>query len=286
MKTKNNGVFDSFSSIEKISSGISFDTYRALDNNKSYIIKLPKNNKDIVSIKRLQWQFNIQKYLCDFFPVPQPFNYGLGKEPFIVMQDICGISGDDQSPNLNIIELLINLHNIDTSHFLNNYRYAKNTLKKYTYTLVKQYETRKTGKEIDHLAEWLLCNIPQQDVYRFIHNDLKMSNIIFHKNEVASVIDWELSQISDPRIDLGIAMSYWSEENKFKRDAIDKYFSEMSFNIKDWSFFEVLGLFRKISIAKLIEQKCKVGTLDHNNYEDIYDKIYLAKNRCERIINS
>lgn len=282
----NNDIVD----VKKISQGISLQTYRLfLSNNDTFIFKCPKNPSDIVSIKRLKWQFDVQKYLNNFLPVPEPIYYYLGKDlagmPFIVMQDIVGTPGNSIKDTMPI-ELLIKLHKIDIDSFLNLHKYPKVDLNKYLNTLINQYQTRKTGTEVDKIINWLSLNLPKQQTYSFIHNDWKMDNLLFYKKNISAIIDWEISQISDPRVDLGISMSYWEVSNELKNQVIFQYFNEMNLDYESWQFFEVLGIFRQICMAKLIEHKKFFGNIELNEYADVYDKIHMYINKCERIIAS
>lgn len=54
--------------------------------------------------------------------------------------------------------------------------------------------------------EWLRANVPTSDVRGIIHGDVGTPNMMFHHGpppRLAAMIDWELSTIGDPMIDLG-----------------------------------------------------------------------------------
>ena len=62
--------------------------------------------------------------------------------------------------------------------------------------------------EMDRLMAWLPQNIPamarDESLVSIVHGDYRLDNLIFHPTEarVLAVIDWELSTIADPLLDL------------------------------------------------------------------------------------
>jgi len=69
----------------------------------------------------------------------------------------------------------------------------------------KGYEPRKLeGLEI--LEEWLRAHTPEKEVRGIIHGDVGTPNMMFRAGppaRLAAMIDWELSTIGDPMIDMG-----------------------------------------------------------------------------------
>lgn len=67
---------------------------------------------------------------------------------------------------------------------------------------------------VNDTADWLDRNMPPKQQPGIIHGDYHLGNIMFrnHSPEVAAVVDWELSTIGDPLIDLGWLMATWPVE--------------------------------------------------------------------------
>jgi aminoglycoside phosphotransferase (APT) family kinase protein len=299
LKEKN--ISDGVTTIEVISEGISSNVYKVgLEEKKSIILKCPsfrKNAGNVFGLKRVKWQHDVQEYLSSSFPVPRPILYCLDRSivgrPFYLMEEVIGTQKHDEKSVDQSFSLLFQLQQIDIENFLINNPYTKTSINKFVHRLFSQYESIKTGGEADRVVSWLKKNIPQEESYSFVHNDWKMSNILFSSKEVSGVLDWELSEISDPRIDFGIAMAYWPEDDwisiespyeKIKQTLVDEYFKKNKLDEDSWKFFEVLGIFRLIWIGKLIEHKYRQGILMNDDYRQVYDRIYIAINRCERII--
>ncbi len=67
---------------------------------------------------------------------------------------------------------------------------------------------------VNDVANWLSENIPQDWQAGIIHGDYHLANVMFKNDsaELAAVVDWELSTIGDPLIDLGWLMATWPDE--------------------------------------------------------------------------
>ena len=69
----------------------------------------------------------------------------------------------------------------------------------------KQYELSETEKipAMDNLIEWLPKNLPSEQPTRLVHGDFSLTNVIVNNdsNEIASILDWELSTLGDPIAD-------------------------------------------------------------------------------------
>ena len=69
--------------------------------------------------------------------------------------------------------------------------------------------------EVDEIARWLAGRIPPERSAAFIHNDFKYDNLVLDPADparVVGVLDWEMSTVGDPLMDLGTALGYWVEE--------------------------------------------------------------------------
>jgi len=72
------------------------------------------------------------------------------------------------------------------------------------------------GPDIPHLdatAEWLDAHRPEAWQPGIIHGDFHLANVMFEPDsgELAALVDWELSTIGDPLLDLGWLLATWPE---------------------------------------------------------------------------
>jgi aminoglycoside phosphotransferase (APT) family kinase protein len=69
--------------------------------------------------------------------------------------------------------------------------------------------------DVEEIARWLAERIPAETGAAFIHNDFKYDNLVLDPGDptrVVGVLDWEMSTVGDPLMDLGTALGYWVEE--------------------------------------------------------------------------
>ncbi len=68
---------------------------------------------------------------------------------------------------------------------------------------------------VDRVAEWLDANRPTSFKPGIIHGDYHLANVMFHNDrpDLAAIVDWELTTIGDPLIDLGWLLATWPEDD-------------------------------------------------------------------------
>jgi aminoglycoside phosphotransferase (APT) family kinase protein len=68
---------------------------------------------------------------------------------------------------------------------------------------------------VDDVAEWLATNQPARGDLTVMHGDYKLDNVLLSRQpppRVLSVVDFEMTTVGDPLIDLAWAMIFWPEE--------------------------------------------------------------------------
>ena len=69
--------------------------------------------------------------------------------------------------------------------------------------------------DVDDLATWLRTNVPRHGDLTVMHGDYKVDNVIWAPDSpprIACVVDFEMTTVGDPLIDLAWAMIFWPEE--------------------------------------------------------------------------
>jgi aminoglycoside phosphotransferase (APT) family kinase protein len=66
---------------------------------------------------------------------------------------------------------------------------------------------------IEHVANWLETNRPRDFKPGIIHGDYHLANVMyrFDSGNLAAIVDWELTTIGDPLLDLGWLMATWPD---------------------------------------------------------------------------
>jgi aminoglycoside phosphotransferase (APT) family kinase protein len=68
-------------------------------------------------------------------------------------------------------------------------------------------------------AIWLQANRPTAFEPGIIHGDYHLANVLFRNDgpELAAIVDWELTTIGDPLLDLGWVLATWPESGDASR---------------------------------------------------------------------
>jgi len=96
------------------------------------------------------------------------------------------------------------------------------------YAKIEQWDGYKDLGDFGAIATWLNDNIPDTYQPGILHGDCHMANVLFNEDsgEVEALIDWEMSTIGDPLLDLGWVIATWPSGDNFS-----------VFDFGDWSGF-------------------------------------------------
>ena len=121
---------------------------------------------------------------------------------------------------------------------------------------------------VDKVSAWLEANRPPMSAPGIIHGDYHLANVMFENAspKLAAIIDWELSTLGDPLLDLGWVLATWPEPegpepqdiaavlpwDGFPRpgELIERYRSRSSRDLTNIRWYAVLACFK---LAIIIE---------------------------------
>lgn len=157
--------------------------------------------------------------------------------------------------------------------------------------------------EMDALARWLSDNLPPDPAAAaIVHGDFKLDNLMIDPEDaerVVAVLDWEMSALGDPLVDLGILLAYWvptappeqhdaltavtSRDGYFSRDAIVSRYAERSGrDVSGLRFFEVFALFKIAVVVQQIYYRFVNGQTDDPRFANFGDRVaYLARHAAD-----
>lgn len=83
---------------------------------------------------------------------------------------------------------------------------------------------------VDQVAAWLERHRPASFLPGIIHGDYHLANVMYRHDgpELAAIVDWELTTIGDPLLDLGWLLATWQESETPR---------EFGVNIQPWGGF-------------------------------------------------
>ena len=119
---------------------------------------------------------------------------------------------------LNVIDTLVDIHSLDPDEvglgdLGKKEDYVARTLKRWQ----GQWDKGRTREIplIDEVHERLEARIPEQGPATIVHGDYRLDNMILTPDaqDVAAVVDWELSTLGDPLADVGMLLVYWGDRD-------------------------------------------------------------------------
>ncbi|CAN5595179.1 phosphotransferase family protein [soil metagenome] len=268
-----------------------------------YVLRRPPFGNQVKSAHDMAREFNVLSKLSAVYqPAPKPLIYCndeniIGSE-FYLMERRNGLiirgklSEEDSavadgltlenSQDLrkkiveSFIENLVELHSLDYKKIgLENLGkpegYATRQIEGWT----KRYFNAKTDEhlELEKSIEWLNANIPESHGAALIHNDYKFDNVMLNPDnltEIVAVLDWEMTTIGEPLMDLGSSLAYWMSketgaelllmpfnprilmENISRRELVEIYEEKSGKKVSDILFYYVFGTFKLAAIAQQI----------------------------------
>lgn len=147
----------------------------------------------------------------------------------------------------------------------------------------KRYQDSKTDDipEVDAIARWLTERMDaasNASRAALIHNDWKYDNLVLDAEltRIIGVLDWEMSTIGDPLMDLGTTLSYWVEPNDPEElkmfafgptyapgsmtrvELVERYAQKTGVTF-DPLFYFVFALFKNLVVAQQIYYRYQQG---------------------------
>lgn len=282
-------------------SGSSNLTYCIKIGADEYVLRRPPFGNQVKSAHDMAREFNVLSKLSAVYqPAPKPLIYCtdeavIGSE-FYLMERRNGliIRGKspaqlEDSPELqrkvceSLIENLAKLHALDYQKIgLENLGKPEGYAVRQVEGWTKRYFNAKTDEhsELEAAIEWLNANIPASDGATLVHNDYKFDNVMLNPEnltEIVAVLDWEMTTIGEPLMDLGSSLAYWMSkdageemlsmpfnprvlmENITRTELVEMYEQKSGKQVSDILFYYVFGTFKLAVIAQQIYFRYKKG---------------------------
>jgi aminoglycoside phosphotransferase (APT) family kinase protein len=283
--------------------------FRGGQSNLTYLLRYP--GQDLVLRRPPHWkkagsahdmrrEYEVQRLLRAPFPrVCEMLVFGddpsVLPEPFYVMKRVDGlILRSDLPPDLDlsseqthrlglrIFDVLADLHNVDVDAAGLRYLWrGEGYVRRQVSGWSRRFRDAHTADVPDgeDVMRWLDRRQPADVAARMIHGDWRCDNLVLDPSTLAvtTVLDWELSTVGDPLMDLGSALAYWVQadddpdfqELRFqpsnapgmprRAEIVDSYAARTGIDAGDWMFYEVFGLFRLAAVLQQIWYRYRAG---------------------------
>lgn len=301
--------------LEPITGGFSNLTFRLTSTKGTHILRMPPPGSSVKTAHDMGREFRVLSALRPHYQlVPEPLGYcednSVLGAPFYIMEALQGTvlrPGMERVKNISadqfhhlsqlLFSNLANLHaiDIDTTQ-LAQLGKPEGYVQRQVTGWTDRYYKSETDALIDMnvLAEWLGKQSPRSQKATLLHNDYKYDNLLFDSEQlsiITGVLDWEMSTVGDPLMDLGAALAYWFEAgdntafrtyniswlpgNLSRQECADWYAEKSGRNLQDLLFYYVFGLFKNAVIVQQIYYRWKKGLHPDNRFASLIELVKL-----------
>lgn len=220
--------------VEQFPGGHSNLTYNVRQGDREYVLRRPPFGSKVKSAHDMGREVTVLSALAPVYArAPRVFAYDATGDvlgaPFYLMERRRGIILRKQLPTEVsadpartraicelLIDALVDLHAVDfAAAGLGEFGKPAGYVERQVTGWAERYRNAQT-EEIAALTEaaaWLATHRPADGAPALIHNDFKFDNVIFDDalGSITGVLDWEMTTIGDPLMDLGTSLSYWAQ---------------------------------------------------------------------------
>lgn len=285
--------------VTRFPGGYSNVTYCLETADQEYVLRMPPAGAQIHAAHDMGREFRVISLLEPHYKkVPHVIHCSeqdnIIGTPFYIMERIKGVilrAGNapkmqiekDQMHAISIalIDNLVELHSIDLEKTgLIQLGKPEGYVNRQVAGWVKRYFAAETDtiENMNSIADWLSKQTPRAQTATLLHNDYKYDNVILDPTDLSKIIcvlDWEMTTVGDPLMDLGASLAYWFEAgeeevlkiynltwlpgNLSRKEFVTRYAEKTGRDVTDILFYYVFGLFKNAVIGQQIYQRFKQG---------------------------
>jgi aminoglycoside phosphotransferase (APT) family kinase protein len=133
---------------------------------------------------------------------------------------------------------------------------------------------------MDRVMAWLSARLPTPPGAALLHNDYKLDNVMLDRGDptrIVAVLDWEMSALGDPLIDLGILLCYWPQAGDpperlesispvtampgwpTRAELVDRYAAKTGRDVSRIVYYEIFALFKVAVVLQQIYHRYWLG---------------------------
>lgn len=281
--------------IRQFASGHSNLTYSIVYENKRLVLRRPPFGTRPKSGHSMIREFRVMNALKPVYPAVPITHFHVPDEEsplgveFYVMDEVEGYKIDRDMPaGLNFdaaknralcesfFDKLIELHAVDFKAIgLGDFGHPEGYVERQIKGWNGRYEKVITD-DVEDFADvrgWLEAKMPAGEVgHAIVHGDYRLDNAILNLADplkIEAILDWEISALGDPLMDLGNTLAYWSQAGDpdnilamrmqpsnapgmmTRREIVDFYQAKTGIDCSHFDFYLIAGVFR---LAVILQQ--------------------------------
>ena len=313
--------------VKQFPRGASNLTYLLTIGDREIVLRRPPHGYKAKSAHDMSREYRVLEALHPVFPyAPRPLVYSddpsIVGDQFYVMERIKGIIVQrDLPPGLtytpeqatrlceNLLEVMVEFQEVDYKKAgLEDLGRPEGYVARQVGGTCKRYLAARTpdAPDCEDIMAWLNeKQPPDTDRPALIHNDFCLHNLILDPNDPARIIgilDWELTTIGDPLMDLGISMSYWAQpgdppemevtrasptnlEGMLTREQMVRLFEKKSGRrVDQFDFYYLFGLFRMLVVIQQMYYRYYHGQTKDERFKDMFMIVLLIDKLAREIV--
>lgn len=252
-------------------------------------------------------EFHVLKAVHPFFP-PAPEVYLLCEDPgvlgatFFIMERRRGIVVRSSIPDelaafpdypervsRGFVDCLVQLHAVDIEkRGLASLGKPAGFLERQVLGWFERWQRAKTEENpaMDRLMLWLREGMPESPAPTLVHNDFKLDNLMLNlenPGKVEAVLDWEMSTVGDPLVDLGLILCYWSQPSDpggtkpsltsqpgwlTPAQLVETYGARTGRDVSRISYYEVFAIFKLAVVLQQIYYRFHKGQTQDERFRN------------------
>jgi aminoglycoside phosphotransferase (APT) family kinase protein len=307
------GASSATPSLSRLGEGHSNLTFLVERGPDRWVLRRPPRGEILPGTHEMHREFDVMKALADAgMPVPVPVPIDLCRDdsyigaPFYLMSYVDGLvvrggtpdalRGEERNIGFDLADKLADIHGVDWRGIglEGMARKPEEFLARNLRRMQELYDAvrHRDVPEIDEVGEWLRTNQPQQREITLTHGDYKLDNVMLAKDapgRIAAVVDWEISAIGDPLVDLGWLL-YFSPEGAAgyptRAEMADRYAERSGRTIDDLRFYCAFAGWKIAIIMEGSNFRFKQGMADDSMFAALDAGVPALARRSLEIISA
>ncbi|MFC2948035.1 phosphotransferase family protein [Virgibacillus sediminis] len=302
------GLPDREMRVQKFTEGFSNLTYMIQIGDWKAVLRRPPFGYIPPKAHDMQREYRILEKIHPVYPyAPKPYIYSEDDEimdkHFYLMEKKDGVVVDREIPeefgnypdvgkqmSEAIIAALSQLQNIDVKEAgLESLGKPDGYVERQVVGWKKRLDRAKTSglRNVEDLEKWLADNIPENNKVSVIHNDFKLNNMMFDRDDpgkIIGVFDWEMATIGDPLTDLGSTLAYWSGEGDpytgissitsmpgfySRREFLERYTKVSGMDVSNMDFYLTFGFYKLAGIMQQLYHRWEIGEVKDDRFSTL-----------------
>jgi aminoglycoside phosphotransferase (APT) family kinase protein len=316
-------------SVEQFPHGHSNLTYLLRLGDREMVMRRPPFGNQVKSAHDMGREYRVLSKLSAVYPpAPRPYFYcedeAVIGAPFYVMERRKGIvlrrpSAGGSPPiapegarrmGLALVDNLARLHMLDyKAAGLGDLGKPEGYVGRQVTGWINRWGAARTEDvpSVERLATWLPENMPGEAGAALIHNDYKFDNVLLDPNDlthIVAVLDWEMSTVGDPLMDLGSTLGYWVEATDppifqpvatgpsnipgslTRSEVVDRYAQTTGRPVPDLRFYYCFGLYKMAVILQQIYARFVRGHTKDQRFARMNQLVAALGQQAERCLET